>query len=114
MTLEERLEALAAFTDTMFRRHAEEFERHKHLIQELDQRITRRIDALSEVTARRLDAQDQDLQRHNEAMAKLDARLARMTALIEEHDTRLDRIEKLVERFIQGQARDGHKPESDA
>ncbi|HTV56405.1 MAG TPA: hypothetical protein VMI06_15990 [Terriglobia bacterium] len=97
MTLEERLKSLAEFTDAMFRRHAEEFERHKQLIQELDQRITRRIDALSEAAARRLDAQDQDLQRHDQALVKIDARL--------------DRIAELVERFIQGQARDGHQGE---
>jgi tRNA isopentenyl-2-thiomethyl-A-37 hydroxylase MiaE len=94
MTLEERLESLAKFTDKMFRRHAEEFERHNQLIREVDQRITRRIDALSEATARRLDAPDHDLQCHEEALAKIDARL--------------DRIAELVERFIQGQARNGH------
>jgi hypothetical protein len=95
MTIEERLEALAAFTDAMFKRHAEEFERHRQVITEIDERITRRIDALSEATARRLDAQDQDLQRHDEALAKIDARL--------------DRIATLVERFIQGRQGDGHR-----
>jgi hypothetical protein len=97
MSLEERLESLQAFTGKMFRSHAEEFERHKELLKEHAEwmvKIDRQIAAMNEATDRRLTAQDQDLIRHNEALAKIDARL--------------DRIAELIDRFIQGQARDGH------
>jgi chromosome segregation ATPase len=94
------------------RDHQEWLEQHDRWMSEVQQQVT----ALNEATARRLDAQDQDLarhqqwlERHEEIMARIDARLDRMAATVDEHNARLDRIEKLVERFIQGQEGNGHK-----
>jgi seryl-tRNA synthetase len=98
MVLEKRLNSLAAFTDEMFRRHAEAYQQHTEWLKQHDrlmaqhdrhmQEIDRQIAAMNEATARRLDAQAQDVQRPNEAIATLDARL--------------NHIAEMIDRFIQG------------